>query len=217
MKKIAILLSGAGVFDGSEIHESVLTLLCLTQAGATYQCFAPDIQQAHVVNHLTGEVDENASRNVLVESARIARGEILATEKLNINEFDGLIIPGGFGAAKNLCNFAFVGASNELNPQVKTFISTFIAANKPVGFICISPVMIPLLYEQGAKGTIGTDQATAEAFNQMGGQHTNSPVDGIIVDEQHKIVSTPAYMLAENIAQAYEGINKLVKKIIELS
>ena len=217
MKNIAILLSGCGVFDGAEIHESVLTLLTLGRAGAAYQCFAPDIPQLHVVNHLTGEVEEGASRNVLVEAARIARGEIKATSELNIDEFDALIIPGGFGAAKNLCNFAVKGADCEINPQVKVFVSQFVGANKPVGFICISPVMIPHFYGAGAKGTIGSDEGTAAAFNSMGGDHQDASVHEIVVDEERKLVSTPAYMLAGNIVEAASGIEKLVHKVLELA
>ena len=217
MKKIAVLLSGSGVFDGSELHEAVLTLLCLTQAGASYQCFAPDIEQMHVVNHLTGEVNVDDKRNVLVESARIARGDIKATTELDIEKFDALVIPGGFGAAKNLCNFAVNGSDCDLAPEVETFINEFIEAKKPVGFICIAPVMIPKLYNAGARGTIGHDSETAHAFNLMGGQHVDANVEQIVVDEANKLVSTPAYMLAENIAQAHIGIEKLVNKVLELT
>ncbi|MCE9680441.1 isoprenoid biosynthesis glyoxalase ElbB [Shewanella sp. AS1] len=217
MKKVAVLLSGAGVFDGSELHEAVLTLLCLTQLGANYQCFAPDIPQMHVVNHLTGEVDVNDKRNVLVESARIARGNIKACSDLTFAEFDALVIPGGFGAAKNLCNFALAGSECDIDPQVRRFISAFIDDKKPVGFICISPVMIPKLYAAGAKGTIGHDNDTKLAFNLMGGEHQEADVDQIVVDEANKLVSTPAYMLAENIAQAHSGIQKLVSKVLELA
>jgi enhancing lycopene biosynthesis protein 2 len=217
MKNIAILLSGCGVFDGSEIHESVLTMLALSKAGAGYQCFAPDMPQMHVVNHSTGKVDAGESRNVLVESARIARGKVEATGALDVSRFDGLIIPGGFGAAKNLCDFAVSGSECQVTPAVAEFISEFELAKKPVGFICISPVMIPLLYGQGAKGTIGTDHATAEAFTLMGGEHHNARVHEIVVDEARKIVSTPAYMLATNIAEANSGIEKLVAKVLALA
>jgi len=216
MKKIAVLLSGAGVFDGSEIHEAVLTLLALTKLGASYQCFAPDIEQMHVVNHLTGEVAAGESRNVLVESARIARGEITATDRLDIEAFDALVIPGGFGAAKNLCNFATNGSDCEIPLEVSDFISEFADAKKPVGFICIAPIMIPLLYGEGVMGTIGNDIDTAQAFNLMGGHHQEAVVQDIIVDEANKVVSTPAYMLAGNIAEANEGIEKLVKKVLEM-
>ncbi len=217
MKKIAVLFSGAGVFDGSELHEAVLALLCLTQSGASYQCFAPNIPQFHVVDHLTGEVVEGETRNVLVEAARIARGDIKSTADLNIEEFDGLVVPGGFGAAKNLCNFAIAGSDCEIAPTVKTFISEFIDASKPVGFICIAPMLIPQLYQAGTRGTIGDDVGTVQAFNAMGGEHIEAKVDEIVVDEANKIVSTPAYMLAQNIAEAHCGISKLVTKVLELA
>lgn len=217
MKKIAVLLSGSGVYDGTEIHESVLALLEITRAGASYQCFAPNISQLHVVNHLTGKVQQGETRNVLVESARIARGEILAVDELNIAEFDALIIPGGFGAAKNLCDFAVTGAEHVVEPSVKRFISQFSSAHKPVGFICISPVMIPQLYARGVSGTIGRDEGTAAAFELQGGQHKTAQVDEIVVDEQYKVVSTPAYMLAGDILEAHSGISKLVAKVIDLA
>lgn len=217
MKKIAVLLSGCGVFDGSEIHESVLTLLAIIKAGAQYQCFAPDINQADVINHLSGEPDTNQIRNVLVESARIARGEIKTTTELIIDDYDGLVIPGGFGAAKNLCDFAFTSTACQIQPLVKDFVSQFVTANKPVGFICIAPVMIPLFYGKQAIGTVGSDPETVLAFKTMGGEHKLSVVDDIVVDEINKIVSTPAYMLAENILQSQIGIEKLVNKVIELA
>ncbi len=153
---------------------------------------------------------------MLVESARIARGEILDTEQLNIELFDGLIIPGGFGAAKNLCDFAVKGAQCQVNPIVDKFVQQFIAAGKPIGFICIAPVMIPH-FVKGATGTIGQDADTAAAFEQMGGIHQAVNVDEIVVDEQHKIISTPAYMLAQSIVEANQGIQKLVAKVIELA
>jgi enhancing lycopene biosynthesis protein 2 len=141
----------------------------------------------------------------------------MATTDLEIEAFDGLVIPGGFGAAKNLCNFAVTASDCEIAPEVQTFINEFIEAKKPVGFICIAPVMIPKLYAKGARGTIGHDSDTAHAFNLMGGEHIDANVEQIIVDEANKLVSTPAYMLAENIAQAHIGIDKLVKKVIELA
>lgn len=214
MKKVAVLFSGSGVFDGTELHESVLALLEIARAGACYQCFAPDVAQLHVVNHLTGEVDASDSRNVLVESARIARGDIMAVTALDINEFDALIIPGGFGAAKNLCNFAVAGAEHVVDSSVKQFIGQFTQAKKPVGFICISPIMIPQFYGAGVKGTIGSDSNTATAFERQGGSHQVAAVDDIVIDEANKVVSTPAYMLADNIIEAHRGIEKLVKQIL---
>ncbi|ABZ78759.1 ThiJ/PfpI domain protein [Shewanella halifaxensis HAW-EB4] len=217
MKKIAVLLSGCGVYDGTELHESVLALLEITKSGASYQCFAPNIPQYHVVSHLTGEVQENETRNVLVESARIARGDIKAVDELNIAEFDALVIPGGFGAAKNLCDFAVTEAEYSVEPSVERFISQFASAHKPVGFICISPIMIPKLYGHGVSGTIGSDEATAAAFEQQGGQHHAVSVHDIVVDEKHKVVSTPAYMLANDIVEAHSGISKLVEKVLQMA
>ncbi|MBN7825887.1 isoprenoid biosynthesis glyoxalase ElbB [Bowmanella dokdonensis] len=216
-KKVAVILSGCGVFDGAEIHESVLTLLALSSQGASYQCFAPDIAQLHVVNHLTGEVMDGETRNVLVEAARIARGEIQALNELDAKDFDALILPGGFGAAKNLCDFALKGADCQLHPQVLSACQAFARTGKPVGYLCIAPAMITKVYGPGVKLTIGTDQDTAAAIRQMGGEHQECQVEDIVVDEQHKVVTTPAYMLAQNIGEAATGINKLVDKVLELA
>lgn len=216
MKPIAVILSGSGVFDGSEIHEAVLTLLSLSRAGVAYQCFAPDRDQRHVVNHLTGEVVEGERRNILVEAARIARGEIKPLAELNADEFAAVILPGGFGAAKNLCDFAVSGADCQIEPDLLDACRAFVAAGKPAGFLCIAPIMLPLIYGEGVKGTIGMDAGTAQAFNQLGGAHQECPVEGIVVDTEHNVVSTPAYMLAGNIAEAAEGIDKLVRKVVSM-
>ncbi len=217
MKQIAVILSGAGVFDGSEIHESVLTLLAIETQGASYQCFAPDINQLHVINHLTGEIKEAESRNVLEESARIARGDVKPVTELDVSKFDALILPGGFGAAKNLCNFAVKGAECDIQADVKIACQAFAQAKKPAGYICIAPAMIPLIYGKGVQGTIGTDEATADAYNSMGGQHINCQVSEFTTDEKNNVVSTPAYMLAGSISEAASGINKLVEKVIALA
>ncbi|MDO6639509.1 isoprenoid biosynthesis glyoxalase ElbB [Shewanella sp. 5_MG-2023] len=214
MKNIAVLFSGNGVFDGAEIQESVLTLLALSQAGASYHCFAPNINQLHVVNHLTGEVDVDAQRNVLEESARIARGEISDINALNIDQFDGLIVPGGFGAAKNLCDFAVAGSDCVLQPQVESFIQEFVLANKPMGFMCIAPIMLPRIFNNAPQGTIGNDSGTAQAFNEMGGEHLESTCADIVIDKQNRLVTTPAYMLATSIAEANVGIKKLVTEVL---
>jgi len=215
MKKVAVVLSGCGVFDGAEIHESVLTLLRLEQQGASYQCMAPNIDQLHVINHLKGEVAEGESRNVLVEAARIARGEIIDLATANPADYDALIIPGGFGAAKNLSDFAVKGQDCHVNPDLLAFAQAIHQANKPVGLICIAPAMTPLLFGEGATCTIGTDQETAAAIEAMGGQHTNCPVDDIVIDEQRKLITTPAYMLAGSIVEAASGINKLVDEVLK--
>ncbi|MEW2834922.1 isoprenoid biosynthesis glyoxalase ElbB [Vibrio sp. JC34] len=216
MKKVAVILSGSGVYDGSEIHEAVLALYAIEKAGATWHCFAPNIDQLHVINHLTGdEIDE--TRNVLIESARIARGNIDDVAKLNVDEYDALLLPGGFGAAKNLTDFAVSGAECSINTHVAQACRAFANAKKPAGYLCISPVIIPMIYEQGVKGTVGNDEAVSIAFNQMGGEHTTCPVEDIVFDEKHLVLSTPAYMLAENISQAASGIEKLVSKLIKIA
>jgi enhancing lycopene biosynthesis protein 2 len=217
MKKIAIILSGCGVYDGSEIYESVLTLLAIEQEGASYRCFAPNINQHHVINHLTGEVKEGEIRNVLVESARIARGDIEDIVELYQEEFDALIFPGGFGAAKNLCTFALDAENYQINSEVLVAAQSFIKANKPIGYMCIAPAMIPLIYGDDAQGTIGKDRDIAESLMNRGLAHVDCEVDDIIVDDKRKLVSTPAYMLATSLVEAASGINKLVKKVISLS
>jgi len=217
MKKIAIILSGCGVYDGSEIHESVLTMLAINQNGAQYRCFAPNIKQYHVVNHLTGEVDESQSRNVLVESARIARGDIEDITELVVDEFDALVLPGGFGAAKNLCDFAINSENCTVQKDVLAACQAFAKANKPAGYICIAPAMIALVYGKNSKGTIGTDTDIAAQLTTMGLQHVNCSVDDIVIDVNNKVISTPAYMLAGNIAEAAQGINKLIKNLLEMS
>ena len=217
MKKIAIILSGCGVYDGSEIHESVLTLLAIEQQGASYRCFAPNINQHHVINHLTGTVSTEETRNVLVESARIARGDIEDISELYQEEFDALIFPGGFGAAKNLCGFALDAENYQINEKVLNAAQKFIKADKPIGFMCIAPAMIPLIYGDDAQGTIGKDRDIAESLMNRGLLHVNCEVTDIIVDEPRKLVSTPAYMLATSLVEAASGIEKLVKKVISLS
>lgn len=216
MTNIAVVLSGCGVFDGSEIHESVLTLLALEENQASYQCFAPNIQQHDVINHQNGEIMDE-SRNVLIESARISRGEIKNINDLKVEAFDGLIFPGGFGAAKNLSDFALKGKGCTIQPDILKTAQAFIDADKPIGFICISPAMIPQIYEKKIQLTIGNDAKTAEQIEAMGGKHLSCPVEEIIIDKTNKVVSTPAYMLANNLLEAASGIRKLVAQVISLS
>ena len=216
MKKVAIILSGCGVFDGAEIHESVLTLLYLEQAGAQYQCFAPNIEQLHVINHLTGE-EQAQTRNVLEEAARIARGEILDLTQLQVDDYDALVLPGGFGAAKNLCDFALKGAQSVLNEDVERVCREFAQQQKPAAYLCIAPAMIAHIYPQGTKATIGNDSDTAAAMTQLGAQHVDCAVDDIVVDEQTKVISTPAYMLAGSVKEAASGIEKAINKLISLA
>ncbi|MFT6902600.1 MAG: enhancing lycopene biosynthesis protein 2 [Colwellia sp.] len=216
MKNIAVMLSGCGVYDGSEIHEAVLTLLAIEQAGAKYRCFAPNINQHHVINHLTGEVMAKEQRNVLVESARIARGDVEDLTEFYIDEFDALIVPGGFGAAKNLSDFAINAEAFKVNEQVMTVCQAFAKANKPAGYMCIAPVMIPLIYGENAQATIGHDVSIAKALIDVGLAHRDCAVDDVVVDTSRKLVSTPAYMLATTLTEAASGINKLVAKVLKM-
>ncbi|WP_152219297.1 isoprenoid biosynthesis glyoxalase ElbB [Pseudomonas sp. SCB32] len=215
-KKVAVILSGCGVYDGAEIHESVITLLRLSQRGAKVQCFAPNIAQHHVLNHLTGE-EMAESRNVLVESARIARGEVKDVREAKVEDFDALLVPGGFGAAKNLSDFAFKGDQCEVQPDVLALAKAFAAAKKPVGLICIAPAMAARIYGAGVECTIGTDAGTAQVLTKMGAKHVDCAVEDIVEDKAHKLVTTPAYMLAQSIAEAASGINKAVDRVLELA
>ncbi|MBV5304138.1 MAG: isoprenoid biosynthesis glyoxalase ElbB [Chlorobium sp.] len=215
MKKIGILLSGCGFLDGAEIQEAVLTLLALDRAGAEALCFAPDIMQHHVVNHLTGEVAPGESRNVLVESARIARGSITDLRTLDVDALDALILPGGYGAAKNLSTYAFKGASCDINADVAAAIQSFYKAGKPLGFICIAPVIAArLLGTEQIELTIGNDPKSAADINAMGARHVECPVWNTVVSRRGKIVSTPAYMLGPTIAEVAKGIDKLVSEVM---
>ena len=191
-------------------------MLTLDKAGVEYQCMAPDVDQMHVVNHLTGEVSEGESRNVLVEAARIARMKIIDIAQANPNDYDAVILPGGYGAAKNLSDFAVKGAASSVQQDVLQFTRQFAATGKPMGFVCIAPAMIPHIYGADAKLTIGSDKDTAAAITEMGGIHINCPVKEFIVDEERKIVSTPAYMLDVRISEAAAGIEKLVNKVLEM-
>jgi enhancing lycopene biosynthesis protein 2 len=214
MKKIAVVLAGNGVFDGAEIHEATLTLLAISQKGAEYQCFAPDVNQAHVVNHITGE-QMNETRNVLVEAARIARGNIKALSEYDASAFDAIVFPGGFGAAKNLCTFAFDGTDCTVNADVEKAIRSTVVAEKPVGALCISPVLIAKVLG-GVQVTIGDDQATADAIKTFGATHVKTTHGEIVVDEKYKVVSTPCYMLDASIEQIAVGANNVIAKILEL-
>ncbi|MBT1728795.1 isoprenoid biosynthesis glyoxalase ElbB [Enterobacter quasimori] len=216
MKKIGVVLSGCGVYDGSEIHEAVLTLLALSRQGAEAICFAPDKSQADVINHLTGEPMAE-TRNVLIEAARIARGAVQPLSQADASTLDALIVPGGFGAAKNLSTFASEGAECHVDPDLKRLALALHAAGKPLGFICIAPAMLPRIFDFPLRLTIGTDIDTAEIVEDMGGEHVPCPVDDIVVDEDNKIVNTPAYMLAQSIAEAATGIDKLVDRVLVLS
>jgi len=214
MKNVAVILSGCGVYDGSEVHEAVLTLLAIEQQGARYNCFAPNIEQHHVINHFSGEVSSDESRNVLVEAARINRGDVEDLTELREKDFDAIIFVGGFGAAKNLSSFALDNDNYSVNEQVLSAAKAFAKVEKPAGYMCIAPALLPLIYPAGVKGTIGKDNATAALISAKGLSHIDCDVTDVVIDEAHKIVTTPAYMLAESISEASVGINKLVKYVL---
>jgi len=214
MTKVGVVLAGSGVMDGSEIHEATLTLYFLDRAGAEIVCMAPDVEQRDVVNHLKGEPSDE-TRNVLVEAARIARGNIKDIKEIKASDLDALIFPGGYGAAKNLCDFAVKGADCTVNPEVERLIKEMHEAGKPMGFICIAPVIAAKVL--GAEVTIGNDKDTAAAIEKMGGKHMVRNVDDIAFDEKNNVVSTPAYMLGPTISKVALGIEKLVNKVLELS
>jgi enhancing lycopene biosynthesis protein 2 len=216
-QKVGVLLAGCGVFDGSELHESVLTLLFLDRAGAEIVCTAPDTDQIHVINHLNQEIMDQ-QRSVLVESARIARGDIMDLEQVKAADLDALIIPGGFGAAKNLSDFALKGPEAHVHPQVQRILQEMLDAGKPIGALCIAPAtLVRALGRHAPEVTIGTDVGTAAAIETMGGKHIDCAVDQIHVDQRHKIVTTPAYMLGPGIKDIAVGIEKLVDAVLKLA
>lgn len=218
MAKVGVVLSGCGVYDGSEIHEAVITLLALDRAGAEVLIMAPDVELA-VVNHLTGEPVEGSVRNVLEESARIARGNISDIAKVMADDIDALFIPGGFGAAKNLCDFAFKGPDCDVNPEVARLIRAVVAAKKPLAAVCIAPALVAKVLGDDKLAhqlTIGTDEGTAGAVASMGATHVSCPVEEFVIDKENKIITSPAYMLAGSISEAAEGIEKSVAALMEL-
>jgi enhancing lycopene biosynthesis protein 2 len=215
--KVGVVLSGCGVYDGAEIHESVLTLLALDRAGADAVCLAPDVAQRHVVNHLTGQPAEGETRNVLVEAARIARGKVTDLAGFDPSALDALVLPGGFGAAKNLCDFAFRGADCEVHPEVARVVRAVHAGGKPVGALCIAPVLLArLLGAEKPRLTIGSDPGTAAAIGKMGGEHVSCAGGRAVVDKEKRLVTTPAYMLDSPISEVSAGIEKLVAELLAM-
>lgn len=216
MTKIGVLLSGCGVMDGSEIHEAVITLLAIDKEGMKAVCMAPNKDQTQVINHLTNK-PTNERRNMLIESARIARGDIKDLNQVKPNEIDALIIPGGFGAACNLSDFATNGEKAYVLPEVENFLKELHKMKKPIGAICIAPNIIAKVFgSNNVEITIGTDKATASKLEMMGAIHKNKQVDEIVIDEKNNIVTTPAYMLAKSPKEVEAGITKLVKAIVKL-
>jgi enhancing lycopene biosynthesis protein 2 len=217
-KKIGVLLAGCGVKDGSEIHEATLTLYFLDKSGAEIVCMAPDKDQLDVVNHVKGSASAE-KRNVLVEAARIARGNIVDVRTVKAADLDAVVIPGGFGAAKNLCTFATEGANCRVDEGVAKLLQDMHRLKKPIGALCIAPTVVARLFgsEIAPELTIGTDSATALALEKMGAKHKDARVNEIVVDSKNKIVTTPCYMLAQSIKEVGDGAEKLVAKIMEMA
>lgn len=218
--KTGIILSGCGVMDGSEIHEAVLTLLYLDLAGSEVLCMAPHTDQMHVINHVSNDISLGEKRNILLESARIARGNIEDISSIHAANIDALVFPGGFGAAKNLCTFATDGVDCQVDPQVERLIYEMLDAKKPIGALCIAPALIArVLGKRGLKVklTIGNDPDVAKALNSMGALHIDCPVNETIVDDNYRIVTSPAYMLAKSIKEVAESVQALVKEIVKFT
>ncbi len=214
MKKIAVILSGCGHQDGSEIHEATLTLWAIHKNGADFVCFAPDMDQRDVLDHRSGQALPE-TRNVLVESARIARGNIRPLSGFQADEFDGLIIPGGFGAAKNLCDFAEKGPDMRVLPDVEQAVLAAHKAQKPIGALCIAPVILARLLPEVTL-TTGQPGAAAESIEVMGAKHENTQAGQISIDKTYKVVTTPCYMLDSRIDEIAQGIDSLVKTLLSL-
>jgi enhancing lycopene biosynthesis protein 2 len=213
--KVAVVLSGCGVYDGSEIHEAVLTLLALERHGAVARCFAPDVAQRHVIDHLTGR-ETGETRNVLTESARIARGKITALSELRPDEHDALVLPGGFGAAKNLSSFAVDGAACTVHPEVEAAIVGMRQLGRPIGALCIAPALLAKVLG-GVELTIGSDPDTAAALEAMGARHRKTTHGEVIVDREALVVTGPCYMLDATIAQVADGADAVVRAVLELA
>ena len=216
--RVGVVLSGCGFLDGAEIHEAVFTLLVLDQHKAEIVCCAPDVPQAAVVDHRSGKA-AGEKRNVLTEAARIARGNIRNIADVSASELDALILPGGFGAAKNLCNFAERGARCDVVPAVEKLVGDMLAQRKPIGAICIAPALLARVaatHGLRPRLTIGNDPGTAGALREMGCVHEDRPVTEIAVDEEHKLVTTPAYMLGPGPAAVFEGVRKLVEQVLRM-
>lgn len=214
MKKFAIILAGCGVYDGAEIHEAVMAMYAIVKNGAEYQLFAPDIAQHHVVNHLTG-AQMPETRNVLVESARIARGKIKPLTELTMRDFDALVFPGGFGVAKNLCNYAFKGAECTVNTDVSNMIREALSLRKPIGALCISPVLLAKILGE-VTITVGPDEEDAANVLAMGANHVVTKLGDVIIDEKHRIFTTPCYQLSSTIVQIAEGADNIVKAMLKV-
>jgi enhancing lycopene biosynthesis protein 2 len=213
-KRFAVVLSGCGHQDGAEIHEATMTLWAIHKSGHEYVCFAPDTNQHHVLNHMTG-AEMAETRNVLIESARIARGNIMDIRAFNPAEYGGLVFPGGVGAAKNLCSFAMEGSDCTVNPDIEKAIHETHQTGKPIGALCIAPVLLAKVLDDVTL-TIGQDDATAAAVTKMGAQHEKTFEADIIVDHKNKVVTTPCYMLQARVDQIGDSAEKVITTMLEM-
>lgn len=219
-KRVGVVLSGCGFLDGSEIHEATLTLLFLDRAGAEAICLAPRKNQAEVVDHETKTAVPGKTRDVLREAARIARGRITDLATITPSGLDALILPGGYGAAKNLCTFASEGAAASVEPELAKLLRGMHEARKPIGAICIAPALVAATFRESDVHptlTVGDDAEAGAALAAMGAEPVTAPVTGIVVDEHNRIVSTPAYMYDARIADVAVGIERLVGAVLSLA
>lgn len=218
MKKVALILSGCGVYDGSEIHEACAALLALHRAGAQVTACAPSGPQMHVVNHLRGEPAPGENRNILEESARLVRGDIKPLDELDPIDFDAVVLPGGFGAAKNLCNFATEGDQCTVHPEVESFLREANSVGKPIGAMCIAPVILARIFGADLHPdlTIGSDPTTADMVENMGANHVPCIASETVVDPANLMVTTPAYMLAGDIGEVFSGAVGFIEKLLRL-
>lgn len=213
---VGVVLSGCGHQDGAEIHEATLTLWAIHRHGAEFQCYAPDVDQRHVLNHLSGR-EMNERRNVLVESARIARGKILPLADFDVEAMDAVVFPGGLGAAKNLSNYAFAGADCVVNEEAARVIRAMHERGKPIGALCIAPVLLARVLGAGVSLTIGQDSGSAANLEKMGGRHQATMQGEIVVDHANKVVTTPCYMLNSRVDQIGEGADRLIVALLEMA
>lgn len=215
-KKVAVVLSGCGFLDGAEITEAVSSLIALSEAGAETLCFAPNESFQVTAHH--GKQDGQATRNVLAESARIARGQIQDLRELHERDFDAIVFPGGYGAAKNLSSWASDGAKAKVNPEVERVLREFHKAGKPIGAICISPALVAkTLGATGVNLTIGNDVATAAEIEKTGAVHVKCAVTDYVSDRDHKILTTPAYMYDAKPHEVFTGVRKMIRELVEMA
>ncbi len=218
MKKVAVVLSGCGFMDGTEITEAVSTLISLSETGAHYMCFAPNIDMDVKAHFGGGATRGFEKRNILVESARIARGQIADIRGLKSRDFDAVVFPGGYGAALNLSNWAANGAASTIHNEVERVIREFHKESKPIGAICISPTLVAkVLGSEGVNVTIGNDAGTAQEIQKTGASHVTCKVDDYVSDRDHKVLTTPAYMYEAKPHEVFTGIRKMIRELVEMA